>query len=106
MIKTDNGIRTGWLENEYRSKWVNSLFGVKIAFGVKILKIGEIGGAWRFGSLISKTPGTVKLLVMPRPSATIGEGNGTPLQYSCLEIPWTEEPGRLQSMGLLRVGHD
>ena len=21
-------------------------------------------------------------------------------------IPWTEEPGRLQSMGLLRVGHD
>ena len=22
------------------------------------------------------------------------------------EIPWTEEPGRLQSMGSLRVGHD
>ena len=21
-------------------------------------------------------------------------------------IPWTEEPGRLQPMGLLRVGHD
>ena len=21
-------------------------------------------------------------------------------------IPWTEEPGRLQSMGLRRVGHD
>ena len=21
-------------------------------------------------------------------------------------IPWMEEPGRLQSMGLLRVGHD
>ena len=83
-----------------------------------------------------------------------GEGNGTPLQYSCLEnpmdgggwwaavhgvarsrtqlsdftftfhshalekamathsstlawkIPWMEEPGRLQSMGSLRVGHD
>ena len=26
-----------------------------------------------------------------------GEGNGNPLQYSCLEIPWTEEPGRIQS---------
>ena len=84
--------------------------------------------------------------------AKIGEGNGTPLQYSCLEnpmdggawwatvhgvaksqtrprtsrlhfhvlekemathssilawrIPWTEEPGGLQSMGSLRVGHD
>ena len=35
-----------------------------------------------------------------------GEGNGTPLQYSCLENPWTEEPGRLQSMGSRRVGHD
>ena len=23
-----------------------------------------------------------------------------------LKIPWTEEPGRLQSMGSLRVGHD
>ena len=22
------------------------------------------------------------------------------------KIPWTEEPGRLQSMGLLRVAHD
>ena len=35
-----------------------------------------------------------------------GEGNGNPLQYSCLEIPRTEEPGRLQSMGSRRVGHD
>ena len=22
------------------------------------------------------------------------------------KVPWTEEPGRLQSMGLQRVGHD
>ena len=28
-----------------------------------------------------------------------GKGNGNPLQYSFLEITWTEEPGRLQSMG-------
>ena len=35
-----------------------------------------------------------------------GEGNGNPLQYSCWEIPWTEEPGRLQSMGSHRVGYD
>ena len=34
------------------------------------------------------------------------EGNGTPLQYSCLENPWTEEPGRVQSMGSLGVRHD
>ena len=30
-----------------------------------------------------------------------GEGNGNSLQYSCLENPWTEEPGRLLSMGSL-----
>jgi len=35
-----------------------------------------------------------------------GEGNGYSLQYSSLENSMTEEPGRLQSMGLLRVGHD
>ena len=34
-----------------------------------------------------------------------GEGNDNPLQYSCLETPWMEEPGRLQSMGLQRVRH-
>ena len=28
-----------------------------------------------------------------------GRGNGNPLQYSRWEIPWTEEPGGLQSMG-------
>ena len=28
-----------------------------------------------------------------------GVGNGKPLQYSCLEIPWTEEPGGLQPQG-------
>ena len=28
-----------------------------------------------------------------------GGGNGNPLQYSCLEIPWTDEHGGLQSMG-------
>ena len=35
-----------------------------------------------------------------------GEGNVNPLQYSCLEGPWTEEPGGLQSVGSQRVGHD
>ena len=35
-----------------------------------------------------------------------GEGNGYPLQYSCLENLTDKEPGGLQSMGLQRVGHD
>ena len=34
------------------------------------------------------------------------EGMTNPLQYSSLEILWTEGPGWLQSMGLQRVRHD
>ena len=34
------------------------------------------------------------------------EGNSNPLQYFCLENPWTEEPGGLQSMGSQRVGYN
>ena len=43
---------------------------------------------------------------IPRWGRSPGGGHGTPLQYSCLENPWTEEPGGLQSMGSQRVGHD
>ena len=32
-----------------------------------------------------------------------GVGNGNPLQCSCLDTPWTEEPGGLQSIGSKRV---
>ena len=39
-------------------------------------------------------------------SSIPGVGNGNLLQYSCLENPWTEEPGGLQSMGSQRVKHD
>ena len=31
-----------------------------------------------------------------------GEGNGNSFQYFCWRIPWLEEPGGLQSMGLQR----
>ena len=34
-----------------------------------------------------------------------GGKNSNTLQYSCLKIPWTDEPGRLQSMGSKRVRH-
>ena len=34
------------------------------------------------------------------------EGVVTHCSILAWEIPWTEEPGRLQSMGSQRVGHD
>ena len=56
--------------------------------------------------------------LIPGLERSLGEGNGNPLQYSCLENSmdrgaWramvheiTEEPGGLRSMRLQRVGHD
>ena len=35
-----------------------------------------------------------------------GEGNSTHSSTLAWKIPWTEEPGRLQPMGLLTVGYD
>ena len=34
------------------------------------------------------------------------KGMATHSSILARRIPWTEEPGRLQSMGLQRVGHD
>ena len=44
--------------------------------------------------------------LIPELGRSAGGGNGSPLQCSCLEIPWTEEPGRLQFMRSQRVGHN
>ena len=43
---------------------------------------------------------------IPGSGKSPGEGNGNPLPYLVWRIPWTEEPGGLQSMGSQRVGHD
>ena len=29
--------------------------------------------------------------------------HGSPLQYSCLRIPWTEEPARIQAIGIAQI---
>ena len=45
-------------------------------------------------------------VLIPGSRRSPGEGNGYLLQYSCWRIPWTEESGRLKSMGSQRVRHD
>ena len=39
---------------------------------------------------------------IPGSGKILGEGNGNPLQYPCLENPVDEEPGRLQSTGVTK----
>ena len=43
---------------------------------------------------------------VPGSGRSPGVENGNPLQYLAWVISWTEEPGRLQSAGLHRVGHN
>ena len=40
------------------------------------------------------------------PEDPIKEGIATHSSILARRIPWTEEPGRLQSIGLQRIGHD
>ena len=66
------------------------------------------GGAW-WATVYGVAQSRTRLKRLSSSSSSrrdCGEGSGTPLQYSCLENPMDGEPGRLQSMGLLRVGHD
>ena len=44
--------------------------------------------------------------LIPGSGRSPGGGHGNPLQFLAWEISWTEELGRLQSMGSQRVRHD
>ena len=47
--------------------------------------------------------------LIPGSGRSPGGGHGSPCLHGSMlawRIPWTEEPGRLQSMGSQRVGHD
>ena len=46
---------------------------------------------------------TGSILELERP---LGGGHGNPLSILAGRIPWTGEPGRLQSIGSQRVGHN
>ena len=57
---------------------------------------------------------TVKHLLIMRETGIQSLGQEDPLEKEMAthsstlawKVPWTEEPGRLQSIGLQRVGHD
>ena len=59
------------------------------------------------GSVIKNPPANVREVgLIPGSRRSPVEGNGKPLQYLAWKIPWIEDSGRLQSMGLQRVRHD
>jgi len=52
-------------------------------------------------NLLANTGGADSI---PESGRSPGEGNGSPLQYSCLGNPWTKEPGGLLTRGCRRFG--
>ena len=65
------------------------------------LNIQSAGSDGKESAYNAEDPRTI-----PKYGRSPGGGIGYPLQYSCLEKPWTEEPGGLHSMGSQRVGHN
>ena len=64
-------------------------------------ELNTIIGGFPGGSVVKNLPTNAgDMGLIPGLGRAPGEENDNPLQYSCLEIPWTDEPGRLQSMGL------
>ena len=58
--------------------------------------------------MISKEPicqGIRNAGLFPGSGRSPGEGHSNPLQYPCLENPWTDKPGGLQSIASKRDGH-
>ena len=73
---------------------------------LKIFKVGLL--QWLSGERSAcNAEDAGDLGLIPGLGRSPGGGKSNPLQYSCLENPMEmEEPGRLQSMGSQRVGHD
>ena len=78
------------------------------------MRVGPSIWAGHFGFtvalLVKNTPANVGDISdvgsIPGSERSPGEGHGNPLQFLAWKIPWTEEPGRLHSIGSQGVGHD
>ena len=57
--------------------------------------------------MVKNPPAVQETLVQSRGQEDpLEEGMATHFSILVWRIPWTEEPGRIQSVGLQRVGHD
>ena len=74
-------------------------------FSLVIYFILTISSVWGFpgGSVVKNPPASVgdtaDVGAICGTGISLEEGNGNPLQHLAWEIPWTQEPGGLQSMG-------
>ena len=74
--------------------------GMKWEIGIDIYILLCIKGFLRSSVSNASACNERDLGSIPGSGSSPGKGNGNPFQYPCLENPWTEEPGGLQSMAL------
>ena len=88
--------------------WLMENLASKCQLNLSIWTVGEIKKHWwKNRDIILQTKvHVIKAMVFP--VVMYGSEKSMAPHSSTLawKIPWTEEPGGLQSMGLLRVGHD
>ena len=81
-----------------------------IQFSSKYLRAGRCGRVSQVAlvgkNLSANAAGVRDVGLIPGLGRYPGGGNGNFSSILAWRIPWTEEPGGLQSMGSQRVGHD
>ena len=71
------------------------------------LKLSSLSWGFPGGSVVKNPPANAgDVGSIPGQEDPLEEEMATHSSTLAWEIPWTEEPGRLQSMGLQRVGHN
>ena len=110
-------------KGQRRCMWGDNHFMVDLHF-FRLTSFGKVGSRWPHNllSTLGHTGGFPGGSVVKNPPANSGDtrdvgllpGSGRSLEEEMAihtsilswEIPWTEDPGGLQSMGLQRVEHD
>ena len=103
IFPSKKALHLHWNKNNTQSKLEDQFHFVQNSTGIQNKRKSHYISIY---VLPSKESDTTERLHFHFSLSCIGEGNGNPLQCSCLENPREGEPHRLPSMGSHRVGHD
>ena len=88
----------------------SNCFCLSLSVVLFVMRKNHTAEPWQrpFGSLLFKPPSQIGINISHQINIYLDKFCcGSSIQNTLVwKIPWTEEPGRLQSMGLLRVRHD